>query len=281
MAYSEIQYAVAERVATITLDRPDKLNAWTRVMEGEVRRAMVAAAGDQAVRVIVLTGAGRGFCAGADMSALQAVDDSDPDRRLAAVATPPVDAPIPGRLDVPDDFSLRYTYFPSVPKPIIAAINGPAAGLGLIMALYADIRLASDAAIFTTAFARRGLIAEHGIDWLLPRIVGLPAALDLLLSARRISAKEALAIGLVSQVFAADGFAEQARATAVDLANNVSPRSMRVMKQQLYTTAAGGRGLGEAVAAANREMVRSFDCEDFKEGVAHFVEKRPAAFTGR
>ena len=281
MAYSEIQYAVAERVATITLDRPDKLNAWTRVMEGEVRRAMAAAAGDQAVRVIVLTGAGRGFCAGADMSLLQAVDDSDPDQRLAAVARPPVDAPIPGRLDVPDDYSLRYTYFPSVPKPIIAAINGPAAGLGLIMALYADIRLASDAAIFTTAFARRGLIAEHGIDWLLPRIVGLPAALDLLLSARRIGAEEALAIGLVSQVFAAAGFAEQARATARDLADNVSPRSMRVMKQQLYATAASGRGLGEAVAAANREMVQSFDCEDFKEGVAHFVEKRPAAFTGR
>ena len=280
MTWSEIRYSVAERVATITLDRPDKLNAWTRVMEGEVRRAMVAAAGDEAVRVIVLTGAGRGFCAGADMSLLQAVDDSDPDQRHAA-ARLPVDTPIPGRLDLPDDFSLRYTYFPSVPKPIIAAINGPAAGLGLIMALYADIRLASDAAIFTTAFARRGLIAEHGIDWLLPRIVGLPAALEALLSARRLSAEEALAIGLVSKVFPAASFAADVRAYAGDLANNVSPRSMRVMKRQLYATAASGRGLGEAVAAGNEEMVRSFESEDFKEGVAHFVEGRPAAFTGR
>ena len=281
MAYDEITYGVADRVATITLNRPERLNAWTAVMEGEIRAAMVAAAGDDAVRAIVITGAGRGFCAGADMSLLQGTGDSDPDERRAKALVPPGEAEIPGRLEVPDDYSLRYTYFPSVPKPIIAAINGPCAGLGLIMSLYCDFRFASEAAVFTTAFARRGLIAEHGIDWMLPRIVGFANALDLLMTARRVSPREALAKGLVNAVHAPETFANKVRDFALDLATAVSSRSMRVMKTQLYTTAGTGRSLSEAVRNANEQMFASFDCEDFKEGVAHFVEQRPAAFTGR
>ena len=277
--YQDILYDVDDHVATITLNRPDKLNAWTRQMEAEVRQAMAAAAGDADARVIVLTGAGRGFCAGADMSLLQGVESTTDEARAAADRAAMEGTPIPDRLDLPDDFSLRYTYFPSVPKPIIAAVNGPCAGLGMVMALYADIRFAAEEAFFTTAFARRGLIAEHGIDYMLPRLVGLPNALDLLLSARKVSATEAHRIGLVNQVFPLASFMDDVRAYAGDLAHAVSPRSMRVMKEQLYRTLA--RRLGEAVEIGNREMVKSFDSEDFKEGVAHFIEKRTPAFTGR
>ena len=277
--YQDILYDVDDHVATITLNRPDKLNAWTRQMEAEVRRAMADAAGDADARVIVLTGAGRGFCAGADMSLLQGVESTTDEARAAADRAAMAASPIPDALDLPEDFSLRYTYFPSVPKPIIAAVNGPCAGLGMVMALYADIRFAADEAFFTTAFARRGLIAEHGIDYMLPRLVGLPNALDLLLSARKVSANEAHRIGLVNQVFPLASFMDDVRAYAGDLARAVSPRSMRVMKEQLYRTLA--RRLGEAVEIGNREMVKSFDSEDFKEGVAHFIEKRTPAFTGR
>jgi enoyl-CoA hydratase/carnithine racemase len=277
--YQDILYGVDDHIATITLNRPDKLNAWTRQMEAEVRQAMADAAGDADARVIVLTGAGRGFCAGADMSLLQGVGSTTDDARAAADRAAMETAAIPDALDLPEDFSLRYTYFPSVPKPIIAAVNGPCAGLGMVMALYADIRFAADEAFFTTAFARRGLIAEHGIDYMLPHLIGLPNAMDLLLSARKVSATEAHRIGLVNQVFPLASFMDDVRAYAGDLARMISPRSMRVMKEQLYRTLA--HRLGEAIEIGNREMVKSFDSEDFKEGVAHFMEKRAPAFTGR
>jgi enoyl-CoA hydratase/carnithine racemase len=277
MTYQEIRYAVENRVATITLDRPDFLNAWTLTMEGELRDAMTAATRDDGVRVIMVTGEGRGFCAGADMSMLADVQEGGGDSHAEEAPNRP--GPVDGGLELPEDFGLRYTYFPTVPKPIVAAINGPCAGLGLVMALYSDIRIASDTAKFTTAFSRRGLIAEHGTSWMLPRLVGLSTAFDLLLSARKFTAPEALAMGLVSQVYPAEQFRDAARDYAADLADNVSPRSMRVMKKQLYR--AQFQTLDEAVAVANEEMVLSFDCEDFAEGVAHFVDKRPARFTGR
>jgi enoyl-CoA hydratase/carnithine racemase len=166
-----------------------------------------------------------------------------------------------------------------VPKPIIAAINGACAGLGLVMALYADIRFASDAAKFTTAFARRGLIAEHGISWLLPRIVGLANAADLLFSARTILAPEAAAMGLVNRVIPHQSFHDEVMAYARMLAAEVSPRSQREMKREIWN--AMFQGLGEAIDAANADMPASFVSEDFKEGVSHFVEKRAPAFTGQ
>lgn len=275
MDYSEITYAVDARVATITLNRPDKLNAWTRTMETEVRAAMTAAGKDDDVRAIVLTGAGRGFCAGADMSLLSDVSASGGDARPADAAPGGID----GGLDLPPDYHLRYAYFPTVPKPVIAAINGPAAGLGLIMALYCDVRLAADSAVFTTAFARRGLIAEHGISWLLPALVGHAHALDLLLSARKVGAAEALAMGLVNQVHPASSLMEATLAYARDLAENVSPRSIRVMKRQVYRAVL--QSLEDATLIANAELPGSFVSEDFKEGVAHFLEQRPARFSGR
>ncbi|HKA63136.1 MAG TPA: enoyl-CoA hydratase-related protein, partial [Methylomirabilota bacterium] len=170
-------------------------------------------------------------------------------------------------------------YFPTVPKPIIAALNGATAGLGLVISLYCDLRIAADTAVFTTAFSRRGLIAEHGVSWMLPRLVGLQHGLDLLLSGRKVSASEALAMGLVSQVRPAASLMDDVRAYAREMADLVSPRSIRVMKRQIWE--AQFQSLAEATAVAGEEMKRSFTSEDFKEGVAHFVEKRPPRFTGR
>jgi enoyl-CoA hydratase/carnithine racemase len=247
-------------------------------MEKEVFDAMKTADGDDNVRVIILTGSGRGFCAGADMQSLGAVA-TDPnvikqlEQQLAAG---------PGgshRSDIRSDFQKTYSYFPSISKPILGALNGPTVGLGFVISLYCDIRFASDAAKFSTAFSRRGLIAEHGISWMLPRLVGISNALDLIFSARLIDSAEALHMGLVSRVCPQASLMDEVRAYALELANNVSPRSLKVMKQQVYN--ALFQGLGEAIDVANSEMLKSFQCEDFHEGVAHFLQKRPPQFKGK
>jgi enoyl-CoA hydratase/carnithine racemase len=275
MARQETLYEVADRVATITLNRPDKLNAWTTVMEQEVRSAVEEAERDDNVRVIVLTGAGRGFCAGADMSLLSSVanrglDEAGKNRALSADAA---------RKDVRGDFQKKYSYFLEIGKPVIAALNGPAVGLGLVIALYCDLRWAADSARLSTAFARRGLVAEYGMAWMLPRLVGLPNALDLLFSARTIDAAEALRVGLVNQVFPAEAFSAKVHENAREMASSVSPRSLRVMKRQVYE--AMFQTLAEAFELAEREMLASLKSEDFKEGVAHYLEKRAPSFTGR
>jgi enoyl-CoA hydratase/carnithine racemase len=275
MPTKETLYNVADRVATITLNRPEKLNAWTAVMEQEVRSAMEDAERNGNVRVILLTGAGRGFCAGADMSLLSGVAD----RGLDETTRERVLRRAELREGVQPDFQKKYSYFPAIQKPVIAAINGPVVGLGLVIALFCDLRWASNAARFSTAFARRGLIAEYGIAWMLPRLVGLPNALDLLFSARTIDAGEALRIGLVNQVFPEDLFSDKVHEHARDLASGVSPRSLRVIKQQVYD--ALFQTLAEAFETSEREMLASLQSEDFKEGVAHFLEKRAPAFTGR
>jgi enoyl-CoA hydratase/carnithine racemase len=277
----ETLYNVANRVATITLNRPDKLNAWTAVMESEVRSHMENAEQDDEVRVIVLTGAGRGFCAGADMSLLSAVagrglDDRDLEDRAREQA---LRDDANRREGVSPDFQKKYSYFPAIGKPVIAAINGPVVGLGLVITLYCDLRLASDASRFSTTFARRGLIAEYGMAWMLPRIVGIANALDLLFSARTIDAPEALRMGLVNRVFPQETFLEKVQEYAQELASTVSPRSLRIIKRQVYE--AMSQPLAEAFDISVREMMACFRTEDFKEGVAHFVQKRPAAFTGK
>ena len=279
MAYSDILYGVDESVATITLNRPDRLNAWSGDMEGDVRSAMDVAGADKNVRVIIVTGAGRGFCAGADMSMLSASSEEDSDSRRESDRHRLHHEPMTRQLDLVSDHNMRYTYFTSVPKPVIAAINGPCAGLGLVMALFCDVRCASENAVFTTAFARRGLIAEHGIDWILPRVVGLPNALDLLLSARKLGAEEARDMGLVGKVFPHDELMGAVRSYAKELATMVSPRSMRVMKEQIYRTQ--DTSLSESVNRGFDEMYDSLDSDDFKEGVAHFVEKRDPSFNSQ
>jgi enoyl-CoA hydratase/carnithine racemase len=273
-AYEDILYFAEDGVAWVTLNRPDKLNAWRGEMDRDVRHAMRVASDDESVRVIVLTGSGKGFCAGADMGMLQTIQSGD-----AATSRGAVNAAQPWDATADKNFQKQYSWFPAVPKPIIAAINGPAAGLGMIMALYCDIRIASDTAKFTTAFARRGLIAEHGISWLLPRLIGFSAAADLLYSSRVITAAEALQMRLVNRVIPAADFASEVAAYARMLAHEVSPRSLREMKREIW--AAQFQTLGDAIESANADMAPSFKSEDFKEGVAHFVEKRPAKFTGR
>jgi enoyl-CoA hydratase/carnithine racemase len=275
MTYSDILYRVENGVAVITLNRPDRLNAWRAEMERDVRAAMRAASDDDAVRVIVLTGAGRGFCAGADMGLLQTTVDAGQVPGSAAAAST---GPKPFDETSDDNFKRQYSFFPAVPKPIIAAINGACAGLGMVLSLYADIRFAADTAVFTTAFSRRGLIAEHGVSWLLPRIVGMANAADLLFSARKLGAAEALAMGLVNRVIPSSEFEAEVMAYAAMLATEVSPRSLREMKREIWN--AQFQGLGEAIDVANADMRQSFSSADFKEGVAHFVEKRSPTFTG-
>ena len=274
MDFQDILYRVEDGVAVITLNRPDRLNAWRGEMDRDVRAAMRLAADDAAVRVIVLTGAGRGFCAGADMNALTAIQTEAGASERAARGEAPVFDPASR-----PDFQTQNSYFPSVPKPIIGAINGACAGLGMVLALYTDIRFASEAAVFTTAFSRRGLIAEHGISWLLPRLIGLPQAADLLFSARKVPADEAQRLGLVNRVIASAGFEAEVMDYARMLAREVSPRSLREMKREIWN--AQFQTLGEAIGAANADMAASFASEDFREGVAHFLEKRAPAFTGR
>lgn len=270
MAYEHILYSVDDRVARITLNRPDRMNAWTATMEREVRAAMEAAAADGEVRAIVLTGQGRAFCAGADM---QELADLDPDDIRADGWMRPFD------MNRRPDWQTRYSFYPAIEKPIVAMLNGATAGIGLVHALYCDLRFAAETAAFSTSFARRGLIAEHGLSWMLPRIVGHANALDLLMSARKFHAPEAYRMGLVNQIHPAEQLEAATMAYVRDLVDNVSPRAMGVIKRQLYEVPF--QTLAEATIDANREMALAARSEDFREGVAHFLEKRPPRFTGR
>ena len=277
MTYDQIVFEISDRIATITLNRPDKLNAWTAQMDQDVRSAMAIAEADHTVRVIVLTGAGRGFCAGADMSLLQGIAFAgEPTTGVRSVLGH--NAPDSAKANARPDFQRKYSYFPSLTKPVIAAVNGHAVGLGLILTLYCDLRFASTEAKFSTAFAKRGLIAEYGMAWMLPRLVGHANAMDILLSARLFGAEEAARIGLVNRVIPAETFLTDVRAYALELANGVSPRSMGVIKQQVYN--AMFQTLEEATMTSEEAMVSSLQSEDFKEGVAHFIEKRAPNFTG-
>jgi enoyl-CoA hydratase/carnithine racemase len=265
VTYQHILYDVSDKIATITLHRPDRMNAWTPIMERDVRHAMEAAAADEDVRVIVLTGSGRAFCAG-----LKGLDPGDIKR---AESVPPFD------MNRRPDWQTRYAYYPSIPKPVIGMLNGATAGIGLVHALYCDLRFAADNTVFTTAFSRRGLIAEHGISWMLPRIVGHANALDLLMSARRVQSEEALRIGLVNRLYPPDQLREQTYAYARDLADLVSPSAIAVIKRQLYDVPF--QTLAEATIDANREMLVALRGSDFREGVASFMEKRQPRFTGK
>ena len=279
MEYREILYDVRDRVATITMNRPERLNAWTPDMGRELYHAFRAAGRDDEVRAIIVTGAGRGYCAGADMDNLRDIQSGSAQEGAAEsiadafndgadTLTPPHPA-----------FATSYAYPIHVPKPVIAAINGAVAGLGFTHMLYYDIRIASDRARFTTAFARRGLISEHGSSWMLPRLIGLAHACDLMFSGRIIDAPEALRMGLVNAVVPHDDLMAHVRDRAVELATLSSPRSIAVMKRLLY--AHQFTDLSAATAEDDTEMLATFPTEDFREGVASFLERRPPKFTGR
>jgi enoyl-CoA hydratase/carnithine racemase len=249
---------VEEGVALVTLNRPERLNAWTAEMGHAYFDALEECDASTQVRAIVVTGAGRGFCAGADMQDLQALGEGE----LEAASV------------VPDE---RPQTFPlSISKPVLAAINGACAGLGLVQALMCDIRFAAAGAKLTTAFARRGLVAEHGISWILPRLVGPARALDLLLSGRVVLGEEAAELGLVNRVLEPEALLERTLAYARELAIHSSPASMATMKRQVYADLT--RELPEALAEANRLMGESFAQPDFTEGVSSFLERRDPRF---
>jgi enoyl-CoA hydratase/carnithine racemase len=264
--------AVDAGVATITLNRPHRLNAWTGRMHTEYRAALASAADDRAVRVIVVTGAGRGFCAGADTKALDqhaAAGEYDAGIDTATIATP--------GYGVRPEYDHAFAYHFGVPKPIVAAINGPAAGVGLVLACFCDIRYAAAGAKLTTSAPRLGLPAEYGLSWVLPRLVGIGHAADLLLSSRVMLAEEAATIGLVNRVLPADELMAFTLDYATTMARDVSPASLASAKAQLYADLHGD--VGNAVAVSERlldEMVRG---PDYAEGVRAWGERRPPNFS--
>lgn len=254
----------AKGVALLTLNRPDRMNAWNADLSSRYFALLEQCAADDDIRAIVVTGAGRGFCAGADMDALQSIGGSSGNQSGGA---PSAEAASGSQLQ---------SFTTTVPKPVIAAVNGACAGIGMVQALACDIRFAAAGAKFTTAFGRRGLIAEYGMSWLLPRLVGTANAMDLLLSARVVLAEEAHAMGMVNAVLPADQLVDHAVNYAADLAQNVSPTSMAVMKSQVYADYSSS--LADAEQKALQLMKESLRRPDFKEGVASFMEKRPPNF---
>lgn len=256
-----VLFEVHEGVAVLTFNRPDRLNAWTPELQTRYFDLLDECAAREDVRAIVLTGAGRGFCAGADMDNLQAIagDGARDDEPGSSTAD-----------------SRPVTYALTIPKPVIAAINGPCAGLGLVHAVMCDLRIAAAGAKFTTAFARRGLVAEHGLSWMLPRLIGPARALDVLFSGRVFLGSEAAELGLVNRAVPDGTALDEAVQYARMLASECSPASMALMKQQIY--ADYERTLSDSLTEANRLMGESFSHPDFAEGVASFLERRPPRF---
>jgi enoyl-CoA hydratase/carnithine racemase len=265
-----IRYEVADRVATITLSRPHRLNAWTGRMHTEYRWALAVADADPEVRVVVVTGAGRGFCAGADAAALEGHVDKggyDP-------GTGP-DLATPG-FGVRPEFDHDYAFHFGLSVPVIAAINGPAAGVGLVLACFCDLRFAAEGAKLTTSHGRLNLPAEYGLSWVLPRLVGTGRALDLLLSSRVVPAEEALEMGLVNRVWPADELLPRTYAYAHDLAHRIAPRSLAETKRQVWTDA--HRDVGASVEEARALLEAMMGEDDFHEGVQALSDKRPPSF---
>ena len=248
----DVLVEVVDGVATVSLNRPDKLNAVTPEMAARLGDHLRAVENDPGVRAVVLTGRGRGFCSGADLAVLGAGPQS-----LAGFVTDPATFPV---------LDLR--------KPLIAAVNGPVAGVGMAYITGADIRFAAATATFTTSFAPLGLIAEYGLAWLLPRLIGQPAATDLLLSGRTIGAQEANRLGLVSAVLAPDELLAHATAYARDLARRCSPRSMAIIKQQLRDDPTRDVAFHRSLEL----MVESFEAPDLAEAIRARTERRPPAF---
>jgi len=254
------RYEVTDRVATITLDRPERLNAWTARMNTEYRHLLDRASRDPGVRVIVVTGAGRGFCAGAESDDLAGHVE-----RGAYDAGAPSDLATPG-YGVRPEFDAELAYHFGIPKPILAAVNGPVAGIGFALSCYCDLRFAARGAKFTTAHGKLGLPCAFGLAWLLPRLIGLPRALDLILSSRTFEADEAHALGLVTDVVDGPELLDHVHGYARMLATTVSPASLAASKRQVYE--AFHLTAAESVRAAEALLDPMMAGHDYREGVA-------------
>ncbi len=275
-AYEELAYEVDGPAAVITLNRPRALNALTNTMLGELKHAFAVAEQDPAVVGIVLTGAGRGFCAGMDMNSLSAQSKGDSSvGEIGGEKRRVLDAD-PGDKSMGDNFKVAFTYIMSIRKPVIVGVNGACAGLGMSIALLGDMRFGTEQSKFVTAFAQRGLIAEHGQSWVLPRLVGSSRALDLLWSSRKVLADEALRIGLMDRIVAADELLAECKGYIQNLADNCSPTSLMMMKKQVYRHL--NTNLHDAMVESNQWMAESLKRDDFKEGVESFLERRAPDF---
>ena len=272
MELKATKYGVEAGIATVTLCRPHRMNAWTGRMHTEYRHLLAQADGDKQVRAILLTGEGRGFCVGGDMQALEGhvakggYDPGTPD----ALAEP--------GYGVRDEFNASFAYHFGLRKPMIAAINGPAAGVGLALACFADIRFAVPGAKFTAAHGRLNFPAEFGISWLLPRLIGLPAANDLLLTSRVFTSEEAQALGLVKELVEPEALMARALAYTREMIERVSPASLRETRWQIYSD------LHQDVASAVRQseaLTHAMSRQpDYKEGLAAYLEKRQPRWQG-
>lgn len=270
MDLKTVRYEIEGRVATITLSRPHRLNAWTGRMHEEYRWCLAEAETDERVRVVVVTGDGRAFCAGADATALEGHLEKGgyDDGVRSELATP--------GYGTRPEFDHPFSFHFGMDKPVIAALNGPAAGVGLVLACFADLRFAAAGAKLTTAHGRLGLPAEYGLSWLLPRMIGLTRANDLLLSSRVFLAEEAAAMGLVNEVLASDDLIPRVREYAEVLGTSVSRDSLRATKRQIYADL--HRDVGTSVSESEQLLDRMMAGPDFGEGVRAFREKRPPEF---
>jgi enoyl-CoA hydratase/carnithine racemase len=264
------RYNVDQRVATITLDRPDRLNAWTAQMNAEYRSLLQRASDDPQVRVIVVTGAGRGFCAGAESEDLAGHVE-----RGAYRSWDSEDLATPG-YGIRTEFDAELAYHFGIPKPIIAAINGPAAGIGFALACYCDLRFAATGAKLTTAHGKLGLPCAFGLAWLLPKLIGLPRAMDLILSSRTVVAEDAYDFGLMTEVVESAELLPRVRRYAENLATSVSPASLAASKRQLYESF--HQSAAESVRTAEALIDPMMAGPDYREGVAALREKRPPTF---
>ncbi len=266
MQYEQILTDIADGILTITMNRPDRLNAWTPTMARELMSALDRADADDDVRVVIVTGAGRGFCAGADL--ISGGDTFDPRRRGSADGVP---------RDNGGQFTLRIF---DLTKPVIAAINGPAVGVGATMTLPMDIRLAADTARMGFVFARRGIVPEACSSWFLPRVVGISRAIEWVATGRVFGAEEALQAGLVRSVHAGDELLAAARELAAEIVENTAPVSVALARRMLWTML-GAEHPMLAHRADSRAMFYRGQSADVVEGVTSFLEKRPPRFTDR
>ncbi len=275
MEFSDIIYETSDRIATITMNRPDKSNAWTPRMGNEMKTAMQEADRDDSVRVIIVTGAGKNYCAGADMGSLsniaQGTETPSGERTVRSEESEP-GATRP-------DFRGQFSWVLALRKPVIAAINGACVGLGLTKSLYYDVRIASERARLGLIFVQRGLAIEHGSSWMLPRLVGLGKAVEMAVTGRLLDAQEALAAGLVNRVVPHDQLMSVTREMASEIATKCSPLGVAEAKKMVYThlftdLATGMRDDDELMGRMTRSA-------DFKEGVEAFLQKRPPQFRGR